>query len=179
MTCCIERLANNISSNISREGQSLIAGFVGPIWGPSGAVNTHVGPMLVPWTLLSGNCLRYFLLLLRILKNKESKAGYFVLTGLLFLIVVEVKSMKYERGLKVLTYNLRITRVSVKQKLINGSLVTITLSISLSYIMQYIYVYLRTRHKPGRIPAAKPFPAYCRDVHYWTTVPHNKIQPNI
>ena len=33
---------------------SLIARFMGPTCGPSGADRTQVGPMLVPWTLLSG-----------------------------------------------------------------------------------------------------------------------------
>ena len=33
---------------------SLIARFMGPTWGPSGADRTQVGPMLDPWTLLSG-----------------------------------------------------------------------------------------------------------------------------
>ena len=33
---------------------SQIARFMGPTWGPSGAVRTQVGPMLAPWTLLSG-----------------------------------------------------------------------------------------------------------------------------
>ena len=28
--------------------------FMGPTWGPSGADRTQVGPMLAPWTLLSG-----------------------------------------------------------------------------------------------------------------------------
>ena len=28
----------------------------GATWGPSGADRTQVGPMLAPWTLLSGNC---------------------------------------------------------------------------------------------------------------------------
>ena len=31
-----------------------IARFMGPIWGPSGADRTQVGPRLAPWTLLSG-----------------------------------------------------------------------------------------------------------------------------
>ena len=31
-----------------------IASFMGPTWGPSGAYRTQVGPMLAPWTLLSG-----------------------------------------------------------------------------------------------------------------------------
>ena len=33
-----------------------IARFMGPTWGPSGADRTQVGPMLAPWTLLSGKC---------------------------------------------------------------------------------------------------------------------------
>ena len=33
----------------------LIARFMGPTWGPSGADRTQVCPMLVPWTLLSGS----------------------------------------------------------------------------------------------------------------------------
>ena len=33
---------------------SLIARFMGPTWGLSGADRTQVGPMLAPWTLLSG-----------------------------------------------------------------------------------------------------------------------------
>ena len=33
---------------------SLIERFTGPTWGPSGTDRTQVGPMLVPWTLLSG-----------------------------------------------------------------------------------------------------------------------------
>ena len=35
---------------------SLIARFVWPAWGPSGADRTQVGPMFTPWTLLSGIC---------------------------------------------------------------------------------------------------------------------------
>ena len=31
-----------------------IARFMGPTWGPSGADRTQMGPMLAPWTLLSG-----------------------------------------------------------------------------------------------------------------------------
>ena len=33
---------------------TLIARFMGPTWDPSGADRTRVGPMLAPWTLLSG-----------------------------------------------------------------------------------------------------------------------------
>ena len=38
---------------------ALIARFMGPTWGPSGAERTQVGLMLVPWTLLSGTVLLY------------------------------------------------------------------------------------------------------------------------
>ena len=43
---------------------SLITMFMGPTWGPTGADRTQVGPMLAPWTLLSGvpllaNCLSH------------------------------------------------------------------------------------------------------------------------
>ena len=37
---------------------TLIAKFMGPTWGPSGADRTQVGPMLTPWTLLSGQTSR-------------------------------------------------------------------------------------------------------------------------
>ena len=33
--------------------------FMGPTWGPSGADRTQVGPMLAPWTLLSGDCIAW------------------------------------------------------------------------------------------------------------------------
>ena len=33
---------------------SLIARLMGPTWGPSGAGRNQVGPILAPWTLLSG-----------------------------------------------------------------------------------------------------------------------------
>ena len=33
----------------------LIARFIGPTWGPPWADRTQVGPMLAPWTLLSGS----------------------------------------------------------------------------------------------------------------------------
>ena len=34
--------------------RSLIARFIGPTWGPSGADRTLVGPMLAPWTHICG-----------------------------------------------------------------------------------------------------------------------------
>ena len=35
--------------------RTLLAGCMGPPWGPSGAGRTQVGPMLTPWTLLYGH----------------------------------------------------------------------------------------------------------------------------
>ena len=37
-----------------KEIHSLMAGFRGPTWGPYGVDRTQVGPMVAPWTLLSG-----------------------------------------------------------------------------------------------------------------------------
>ena len=37
-----------------RHWPSLVARFMGPTWGPSGADRAQVGPMLAPWTLLCG-----------------------------------------------------------------------------------------------------------------------------
>ena len=39
---------------------TLIARFMRPTWGPSGANRTQMGPMLAPWTLLSGKLHRRF-----------------------------------------------------------------------------------------------------------------------
>ena len=40
------------------ENCTLIAWIMGPTWGPSGADRTQVGPILAPWTLLSGVIIR-------------------------------------------------------------------------------------------------------------------------
>ena len=42
------------SGPLSFSIHTLTARFMGPAWGPSGADRTQVGPMLAPWTLLSG-----------------------------------------------------------------------------------------------------------------------------
>ena len=36
---------------------SQIAKFMGPTWGPPGSCRPQIGPMLAPWTLLSGMCI--------------------------------------------------------------------------------------------------------------------------
>ena len=41
---------------ICASNSSLIAWFMVPTWGPSRPDRTQVGPMLAPWTLLSGLC---------------------------------------------------------------------------------------------------------------------------
>ena len=51
-------------SEFSRK--SLLVKFMGPTWGPSGADRTQVGPMLAPWTLLSG-----YTLSIRIISEEE------------------------------------------------------------------------------------------------------------
>ena len=45
---------NALHSGDTPKGISLIARFMGPTWGSSGADRTQVGPMLAPWTLLFG-----------------------------------------------------------------------------------------------------------------------------
>ena len=44
-----------------------IARFMGPTWGPPGDDRTQVGPMLAPWTLLSGRALLVFMTLQSVL----------------------------------------------------------------------------------------------------------------
>ena len=44
----------NVFVLLPLKNAALIARFMGPTWGPSGADRTQVGPMLAPWTLLSG-----------------------------------------------------------------------------------------------------------------------------
>ena len=51
----VSRLRCDNIDNVASLGKiSLIARFMGPTWGPSGADRTQAGPMLAPWTLLSG-----------------------------------------------------------------------------------------------------------------------------
>ena len=45
---------NLLAGYLSWYEDTKIARFMGPTWGPSGADRTQVGPMLAPWTLLSG-----------------------------------------------------------------------------------------------------------------------------
>ena len=50
-------IRNAIVNNLK---DPLIAVFMGPTWGPSVADRTQVGPMLAPWTLLSGSLDRVY-----------------------------------------------------------------------------------------------------------------------
>ena len=52
-TWCLEWV-NAITSAPVFDVSPLISRYMGPSWGPSGADRTQVGPMLTPWTLLSG-----------------------------------------------------------------------------------------------------------------------------
>ena len=47
------------NEDVTEEVPSLtqIAKFMGPTWGPPGSCRLQMGPMLAPWTLLSGNTL--------------------------------------------------------------------------------------------------------------------------
>ena len=58
-TDCVVVTGEGLSSTLSlywviRENISQIAKFIGPTWGPSGSCRPQMGPMLAPWTLLSG-----------------------------------------------------------------------------------------------------------------------------
>ena len=55
-TCPIYIRDSNLRIAVLANGPvpTLIARFMGPTWCPSGADRTQVGPMLAPWTLLSG-----------------------------------------------------------------------------------------------------------------------------
>ena len=54
LSCILHQSLQHMCSIMYDCMYSLIATFMGPTWGPSGADRTQVGPMLAPWTLLSG-----------------------------------------------------------------------------------------------------------------------------
>ena len=73
--------AKCVTTLASKQECALIARFMGPTWGPSGADRTQVGPLLAPRTLLSGailppcpiipnllQCRRYELMCLHLLR---------------------------------------------------------------------------------------------------------------
>ena len=53
-SCRVDHISGAMLQRGPNRRYSLIARFIGPTWGPSGADRTQVGPMLAPWTLLSG-----------------------------------------------------------------------------------------------------------------------------
>ena len=55
MACLSTTVTKNRTGLLATRAPTQIARFVGPTWGPSGADRTQVGPMLAPWTLLSGH----------------------------------------------------------------------------------------------------------------------------
>ena len=76
---------------------SLIARFMGPTWGPSGAGRTQVGPMLVPWTLLSVICL-----LIPLEFGSEGRQ-----TGQIRVIICTIWTMVLVEDINFLKYNIR------------------------------------------------------------------------
>ena len=69
-TLSADHINHNYVRSVIVETATLLARFMGPTWGPSGDDRTQVGPMLAPWTLLSGYTYRYVHILLL------SKSGY-------------------------------------------------------------------------------------------------------
>ena len=58
----VTKLCSNFNGGVANFSQwnilpTLIARFMGPTWDPAGADRAQVGPMLAPWTLLSGECM--------------------------------------------------------------------------------------------------------------------------
>ena len=51
---CVDQMDDIPSHGWDLQKSSLIARFMGPTWGPPGANRTQVGPMMAPWSLLSG-----------------------------------------------------------------------------------------------------------------------------
>ena len=62
---------------------SLIARFMGPSWGPPGDDMTQVGPMLAPWTLLSGYIFQDDIIGTRAVKQQTSFHNANALSGML------------------------------------------------------------------------------------------------
>ena len=50
----VHYILKSVCNTFIEHNYTLIARFMGPTWGPSGADRTQVGPMLAPWTLLFG-----------------------------------------------------------------------------------------------------------------------------
>ena len=73
---------------------ALIARFMGPARGPSGADRTQVGPMLAPWTLLSG-CFR-----LSVTNNSNCK-----IYPIYPMMLTKTKSIRYSKQVKDLRFN--------------------------------------------------------------------------
>ena len=67
--------------------ESLIARFMRPTWGPSGADKTQVGPMLAPWTLLSGI---WLYVLLVTMTHDTSKTIWWMVTNIISLVCIHV-----------------------------------------------------------------------------------------
>ena len=50
----LSNISNSTNELLLSSKTSQIAKFMGPTWGPPGSCRPQMGPMLAPWTLLSG-----------------------------------------------------------------------------------------------------------------------------
>ena len=81
--------------------EALIARFVGPTWGPSGADRTQVGPMLAPWTLLSR---RAFLITGLIMRGIQGYLSMYKITVVCLCHAYESLSHPYEFAWVFMSY---------------------------------------------------------------------------
>ena len=58
--------------------RSQIARLMGPTWGPPGSCRPQVGPILAPWTLLSGVFMRYLVTFVVIILSPPRHVGWSV-----------------------------------------------------------------------------------------------------
>ena len=75
---------------------SQIAKFMGPTWGPPGSCRPQMGPMLAPWTLLSGLFWRYC----NYPRFNEVERGY---TGFTLSVRPSVRGQKHARSVSSTT----------------------------------------------------------------------------
>ena len=104
---------------------TLIARCMRPTWGPSGADRTEVGPMLVPWTLLSGYVMcgfflpgipvafRFSLSNFRIIYRKWSLWKHYI---------IPLKWYNTKRGLFIQTYISNTIHASAKRRIANSKI---------------------------------------------------------
>ena len=50
-----KRVKSSYTNYLAKSQETQITKLMGPTWGPPGSCRPQMGPMLAPWTLLSGN----------------------------------------------------------------------------------------------------------------------------